>query len=60
VRLRQEIADLHEKMGSVHQQIGKYYAFGANLDPHAWELLTGIKRLVDPKGLMNPGALGLH
>jgi FAD/FMN-containing dehydrogenase len=29
-------------------------------NPHTWNLLEEIKRLLDPKGIMNPGALGLR
>ncbi|MEQ8388399.1 MAG: FAD-binding oxidoreductase [Alphaproteobacteria bacterium] len=59
IELRQGIADLHEALGAVQQQIGKYYAFSRNMVPESWELLQGLKRQLDPRGLMNPGALGL-
>jgi D-lactate dehydrogenase (cytochrome) len=26
----------------------------------SWDLLTALKRAVDPQGLMNPGSLGLR
>ena len=42
------------------QQIGKYYPFETMMNnPGLGQLLKGIKGVVDPDGLMNPGALGL-
>jgi FAD/FMN-containing dehydrogenase len=45
--------------GCVHLQIGKTYAYLEDREPAGRSLLEGIKALVDPRGLVNPGALGL-
>ncbi len=45
--------------GAVHLQIGRTYPYREGMSPPAWDLLRAIKRQVDPRGLMNPGALGL-
>ena len=29
------------------------------MEPETWKLTQGIKQLVDPDGLVNPGSLGL-
>lgn len=60
VTLRQGLADLHGKLGAVHQQVGKYYAFSRALDSRNVETLQALKRLFDPDGRVNPGALGLR
>ena len=55
--LRQEIQDLFSDVGAVHLQIGKSYPYLKGRQPAAKDLLSGIKNLVDPGALMNPGAL---
>jgi len=57
--LRLEIVDLMYEAGGVHLQIGKAYPYLRGRVPAQLGLLRGLKRLVDPAGLMNPGALGL-
>lgn len=43
-----------------HAQIGKYYPYrDALAGSDAWSVLDDIKNAVDPRRLMNPGALGL-
>jgi FAD/FMN-containing dehydrogenase len=54
-----DLARIFREHGAVHQQIGRFYPYRESLDPATWELLEGIKGLVDPAGLMNPGSLGL-
>jgi FAD/FMN-containing dehydrogenase len=39
-------------------QIGKFYRFRQSQHATALALLDALKRDVDPRGLMNPGALG--
>jgi FAD/FMN-containing dehydrogenase len=43
----------------VHLQIGKTYRYLESRQPAVRTLLDQIKAAVDPKGLMNPGSLGL-
>ena len=45
--------------GAAHLQIGKAYPYLRERDPSALALLHTLKRHVDPRGLINPGALGL-
>jgi len=57
--LRQGVIDIFGTLGGVHFQIGRTYPLKARSDPAAWSVLETVKRAVDPRGLMNPGALGL-
>jgi glycolate oxidase len=58
-RLKGEIIDLYQQFRAAHFQIGRAYPYRKRLDPQADALLGLIKSALDPKGLMNPGALGL-
>lgn len=58
-QLKAEIIALYQQFGAAHFQIGRAYPYRDRLDPQARALLLGIKATLDPKGLMNPGALGL-
>jgi FAD/FMN-containing dehydrogenase len=40
-------------------QIGKAYPYTRERDEGALNMVKSLKAHVDPKGLMNPGALGL-
>jgi len=61
LKLREGLRDLFYQLGACHLQLGKYYPYQQSIGnaPMA-ELLAGVKRVVDPQGLMNPGALGLE
>lgn len=59
VELKQAIVDLLHAHGAVHFQIARTYCYRESLDPAADALLRAVKTHVDPRGLMNPGALGL-
>jgi D-lactate dehydrogenase (cytochrome) len=56
---REKILDIFEKHGATHFQIGRTYRYAQTRDPMTLALLKALKAYVDPKGLMNPGALGL-
>jgi D-lactate dehydrogenase (cytochrome) len=58
LELRRGLRDLFDRIGGVHIQIGKYYEFGGMLEPTTEEVVRGIKELLDPDGLVNPGSLG--
>lgn len=57
--LKQAFIDLFLEHGAAHLQIGRAYRYRESLDPAAEALLLAVKRNVDPRGLMNPGSLGL-
>ncbi|WP_336951577.1 FAD-binding oxidoreductase [Sphingobium aromaticivastans] len=57
--MRAELVQLFTRFGSVHCQIGKSYPYRETRRPETFALLQGIKAMVDPANLINPGALGL-
>jgi FAD/FMN-containing dehydrogenase len=57
--LRLAVIDVFGQMEGIHFQIGRTYPVKDRSDPRAWQIIKAIKAEVDPKGLMNPGALGL-
>lgn len=57
--LRQKIAGLFATVGAVHMQVGKSYPYMVGRDPEAARVLRELKKSVDPRNLMNPGALQL-
>jgi hypothetical protein len=56
--LRCKTVDLFQRFGAASNQIGRTYPFRSALSPPSEALLSGIKAIVDPRGLMNPGVLG--
>jgi FAD/FMN-containing dehydrogenase len=58
-KLRGAIIDIFGQMDAIHFQIGRTYPLKDRSDPGAWAILEAVKAAVDPKGLMNPGVLGL-
>ena len=59
IRMLSDLARIFTDHGAVHQQLGKFYPYRESLQPGTWTILTGIKQVLDPAGLMNPGSLGL-
>lgn len=57
--MRAALAELFVEAGAVSLQLGKYYLYERSREPAAWKMLERVKALVDPDGLMNPGALRL-
>ncbi|MEM6909460.1 MAG: FAD-binding oxidoreductase [Pseudomonadota bacterium] len=57
--LRSEVIAIFKDLEAIHLQIARAYPLEASHDPAAWDILNALKRQVDPKGLMNPGSLGL-
>jgi len=53
------LADLFQKHGAVHLQVGKFYPYMRGRDPGVARALRDLKHLVDPHRRLNPGALGL-
>lgn len=57
-RLRTRLVELFAEHGAASNQIGKTYPYIQVLQPSTAALLQDLKNALDPKGLMNPGALG--
>jgi FAD/FMN-containing dehydrogenase len=58
-QLRAELTQFWMDQGCAHLQIGKTYRYLESRQPPVRALLDGIKALLDPYGLVNPGALGI-
>jgi len=58
--LRADLTQFWMEQGCAHLQIGKTYRYMESRQPPVRSLVEGLKAIVDPKGLMNPGALGLN
>jgi FAD/FMN-containing dehydrogenase len=58
-KLRMAVVDVFGRMDGIHFQLGRTYPIKDRSDPRAWKIIEAVKAEVDPKGLMNPGALGL-
>lgn len=57
--IKGRIQALCEKNGGSHLQVGKDYPYLRTRRPEVAALVLGLKRMLDPANLMNPGALGL-
>lgn len=57
--LRDAIVDCYAALGATHFQIGRTYRYRDTLRPEALSLIRALKSAVDPRGLVNPGSLGL-
>jgi D-lactate dehydrogenase (cytochrome) len=59
VALRREIVALYRRFEAGHFQIGRTYPYTERLSPAGLRLVRALKAELDPKGVMNPGVLGL-
>ena len=59
LRIKARVLDLMHEHGGVHFQIGKVYPYAKDHNPAHWALLKALKAELDPKGILNPGNLGL-
>ncbi len=57
--LKRDLIALYAAHGAVHFQLGRAYPYTSRLDPAALALVRALKAQLDPRGLMNPGVLGL-
>lgn len=58
-RVRSEVIDLMAMHGAAHLQIGRAYPYLRDGNPASVALLRAIKAELDPRGILNPGVLGL-
>jgi len=56
--MRQRLVDLFAELGAASNQLGKTYPYVQVMRPDTASFVNEIKRVVDPAGRMNPGALG--
>jgi D-lactate dehydrogenase (cytochrome) len=59
IELRRGCQELYASLGGASWQVARDYPFEEILSPETWSLAQDIKRALDPRGLMNPGSLGL-
>lgn len=59
IKLRRATQELYASLGGVSWQVARDYPFIELLKPETRALLAALKHAVDPRGLMNPGSLGL-
>ncbi|MCZ8170281.1 MAG: hypothetical protein O9272_00930, partial [Brevundimonas sp.] len=59
LRIKDRIVDLMHVFGGTHFQIGKVYPYDQDHNPAHWAALKALKAQLDPKGILNPGNLGL-
>jgi hypothetical protein len=57
--IKSELVDLFSELGAVHLQVAKCYKYSDGLKPESFELISALKKIVDPGNRMNPGSLGL-
>lgn len=59
-KLRAGLRDRMFELGAVHVQLAKFYRFEESLQPETWRVITDLKTMFDPEGILNPGNLGLN
>ncbi len=58
-QLQTETARIFSDIGAINFQLGKTYPFWERYQEDSKPLLLALKATLDPKGILNPGALGL-
>jgi FAD/FMN-containing dehydrogenase len=58
-KMKHGIADIFQRHGAAHLQIGKFYPYMRGREPQTAKLIRDLKQLVDPQRRLNPGSLGL-
>jgi len=57
-KIKSEVIDVLSTQGASHLQLGKAYHYRPALKAPAEGLISGIKSILDPDKIMNPGVLG--
>ncbi|MCC7083302.1 MAG: FAD-binding oxidoreductase [Burkholderiales bacterium] len=57
--LRAAIIERTGALGAAHLQVGRTYPYAQHLTPATRSLATQLRHVLDPRGIMNPGVLGL-
>jgi len=57
--MRKDLIALFAEFGATHMQSGKLYPYLQVLSAASQADFRALKHRLDPRGLMNPGALGL-
>lgn len=57
--IRLATTEIFYQHGCVHFQIGRAYPFARDRNAAALTLLKNVRQAVDPRGVVNPGALGV-
>jgi D-lactate dehydrogenase (cytochrome) len=61
LQLRDGLRDLYDRVGGLHLQIGKYYPYLSIMNNEVTpRVVRGVKDVLDPQHLINPGALELR
>ena len=61
LQLREELRDLFDSLGACHLQLGKYYKYSELMNNDTlWNVINGVKDVLDPERKVNPGSLGLR
>ncbi len=60
VKAREAVIDVFTSHGAAHLQIGRTYPYLETREESTRDMLEKIKDMVDPKRVINPGALGLE
>lgn len=58
-QILEDLVRIYRDLGAVHQQLGGFYGYSEALRDENLRTLRAIKAVLDPSGVMNPGALGL-
>jgi FAD/FMN-containing dehydrogenase len=59
VEVRARMVQLFAEWGAASSQLGRTYPYLDALRPESRSIVVGLKSLLDPHGVMNPGVLGL-